>query len=272
MLFSLFTLLTPYLMAPETDPAGAGGGGTSGDPAGDPPDKKVIDQEALNAAIKSAEKSAAAKVKATEAKLAALEATITQLVEKLNQVPEPKPPTTEEGKIEALQRKFQREAEEQNKKLAEVQARAEKAERARLEGIRDRLLDDALVAAGCNDMTAGRRYFLPVIGKSDEDGNELEEWVVKSASGKLVDIQTGVMDGLPKSLRGPSTTTGGAGTTGGGSKAKDKDQIKALEAEIEELKKKAHQQGDRNQQTVTLFTTKKRELEALKKKAAAGSK
>lgn len=252
------------MLAPEGD-APAGGGGTTtvqDPPAGDPADKKFVDQDALNAAVKAARKDAEAKTKATEQKLASMEAKLEALLAKLT--PETPEDKTVEGKLEAAQKRHQRELEETNKKIAEVEARYQQAEARRLETLRDRALDEALVQAGCTDLKMGRRFFLPDITNQDEDGQPLEDWVLKSPSGKLVDIPTGVNEVLPAYLRNPRSNVGGAGTTSGGTKNKDKDKVAALETEVKALMDKAKSEGPRNGQTLVQYRLKKQELDRLK--------
>jgi hypothetical protein len=261
------------VLAPDDGGAPAGGtagGETTPPPNDNAPDKKVVDQDSLNAAIKSIKKEAEAKIKKAEERASAVEGKLNELLAKLDKQNEPDD-KTEAGRLEAQQRKHQREVEELNKKLSELDSRATQAETRRLETLRDRALDEALVAAGCVDLKAGRRYFLPDITKQDpEDGTDLEDWSLKSPTGKLVDIPTGVMEHLPKYLRNPAANVGGAGTTGGGPKAKDKDKIKALEAEVENLRKQAEAAGNRNSPVIQQWWAKKRELREAKQ--AAGVK
>lgn len=250
----------PY-QAPETG-EGEGGASSSG---GDGQTKVTFDeaqQKFINDLIAKEKGKVQEKVKAQEAKLAALEEKLSKLVEQKAEDSDPKN-KTEEGRIEVLQKRHERELAEQKAKLDELTKRAEDAERKRLEAERDRLLNEALQAAGCNDLKAGYRYFLFDITREDEDGETTDTWLLKSPSGKLVDIATGVMEHLPKSLRGPAVNVGGAGTLSGGLKAKDKDKIKQLEAEVEQAKQLVQSRPTDNA-ALAAFRRKSQELKAAK--------
>lgn len=171
---------------------------------------------------------------------------------------------TEEGRLEAIEKRYQRQMDELQSKIKEQETRANQEHQRRIEGERDRLLDEALTQAGCIDLKAGRRFFLPDITREDEDGNPADTWLLKTNSGKLIDIATGVMETLPKYLRNPAVNVGGSGTSGGGPKAKDKDALKKLESELEALKAEAMAQGPRGNAALVKYEQKKRELAALR--------
>lgn len=260
--------------APDAGDAPAGGASAPKEDtkADEAPAPKSFSQEELNSILAKEKRRTEAQLKAATEKSTALETKLNDLLQRFEEKEKNDPHAkTEEGKIEAILRKHQREQEELRKEIEENKKAAAAERQARLEAQRDRLLDEALVAAGCVDLKAGRRYFLPEVTREDpEDGTTLEEWALKTPSGKLIDIASGVGEHLPKYMRSPNANVGGAGTTSGGPKAKEKDRIKVLEAELVELQKKAQALGDRNGPAVQQYMQKQRELKALKSTVTKG--
>jgi uncharacterized phage infection (PIP) family protein YhgE len=168
---------------------------------------------------------------------------------------------TAEGKVDALLKRHERQLAEMNQKLAEAEARAQTEAKKLSEAQRDRLLDEALVAAGCVDMKVGRRTFLPDLTKFDEDGVELDTWVLKTENGKLVDINTGISETLPKYLRNPASNAGGSGVTSGGVKASDRNKVQQLKTEVTKLEQVA--KANPTASNVAAYTMKLKELKAL---------
>jgi hypothetical protein len=238
-----------------------------GDAAPPPPPEtpKLFGQDEVNTLLAKNKKALQADLAKEREARAALEKKLEDVLNRFETAaPDPKA-KTEEGRAEILEKRYQRQLAELEAKVKEQEARAQAEHQRRVDGERDRMLDEALVSVGCTDMKAGRRYFLPDITREDEDGNPADTWLLKTSSGKLIDIATGVMEALPKYLRNPSVNVGGSGTSGGGPKAKEKDAVKALEKELDGLKAQALAAGSKNGPILIKYEAKKRELQALKR-------
>lgn len=156
--------------------------------------------------------------RAHERKLREIEAEFTKKIQALEaKVNAPLPPVladpTEDGKVEILTRRHQRTIEEMEARIAAQEQAVETERKKRMELERDRLLDDALSAAGVTEknLKAARRFFLPDIEFDEIDA----KWMIRTPSGALTDIADAVQEYLPDGLKPSKIARGGAGTQGG---------------------------------------------------------
>jgi hypothetical protein len=191
----------------EEDSGDGGSGGDGG--AGDARftqadvDRMIVDRvKAKDRALKEHEKN----LEKLKTELADVKAKLETPTPSGGTVPDP----TKQGEIEILERKYQRQLDELNAKLTNVDKdrEAEKARRMKTE--KDKELGDALTAVQCQDTVMGRRYFDPQI----EWDTVEEKWMYRTKSGNLVNILDGVTDELPNSLKPPSMQGGGSGSGG----------------------------------------------------------
>lgn len=226
----MFRKYLQILMAPDD------GGGNGGEPPTPVVDDKKFTQADLD---KQIEQRLGRERRKLDTEKLTLQKQIDDLkaqIESAPPAPEPAPADAK-GQIELLTKQHTRVVENLNNKIVKLEADLVTEKTRRRETIRDKDLGDALQDARCTDMTAGRRYFLPVI-ELDETG---ENWVFKTKSGNHVSIKEGVTEELPAYLRPPAMEGGGSGVrqgdpSGKGTKAK---KLEAEKTKLEELRVKA---------------------------------
>jgi len=174
----------------------------------------------------------------------------------------------EEGQKVIKEKKMQDMIEALEKQVSEAQQRQRLAEQRHAESRRDTMLYSTLTEAGCLDLTTGYRYLLPCVERDELEEDESDEcaWKLKLPdSGLLVDItEENVQVLLPKFLLNSSTEGGSsAASSAGGAKGRKIREIENLEAELKQIQDAGKRGAD--QQSITTFLAKKRQLAKLKK-------
>lgn len=236
-------------------------------PAAKPADKpKTFTQEEVNALLAKDKRELKKKLKEAEDGRSALEKRFSDLETKLTVEPKAEDKTAD-GRLEASLKKLEKELEASRIKMQEVEERAQRAEAKRIEALKDRALTEALQQAGCIDLKAGQRYFLPDLLDKDDDDEPLVDqhgnptWAIRLTSGTLADLSTGIAETLPKYLRNPNGNVGGAGTVAHKS-GKQKDKVEELEKKVQLLADKARKSGYDGD--IASYVAAKKQLQALK--------
>lgn len=199
-----FGLISLRMFFEGDDGSGGGGGGGGGD-------EPKFTQADVDRMIVERVKAKDRTLKEHEKNLEKMKTELAELKDKLEKSTPPgggTPDAAKLGEIEILERKYQRQLDELNAKLTNVDKdrEAEKARRMKTE--KDKELGDALTAVQCQDTVMGRRYFDPQI----EWDTVEEKWMYRTKSGNLVSILDGVTDELPNSLKPPALQNGGSGS------------------------------------------------------------
>lgn len=224
--FDNWNVWNPSWVMLSPDTGAGGGGGEGGDDDGDDGDEdepkyteadlqKKIDT-AVKRRLQKASRDAKIAAKTLEDKDQELTDLKTQLDE-LREALQKAEGTTDEksqGRIEMLQKQYDRDMKQVRSELETERKARESAEAARKQGDRERALDEALQSSGCRDMKAGRRYFSPQIKWDDFEA----KWMFETDGGNTVEIDQGVSEEMPDYLKPPSMN-GGAGSQSGSPKA-----------------------------------------------------
>jgi chromosome segregation ATPase len=159
------------------------------------------------------------------------------------------------GEIELLQKQYDRQISALQQSLDQEKQARERAELARKQGERDRLLDEALTSARCLDMKAGRRFFGPQIEWDDLD----QKWMFKTEKGNLVEIADGVAEEMPDYLKPPVMGSGGSGSQSGSPRvAAKRAELEKLRKDLESAKRKVSQSPNDNTLVLTVTQLKKK--------------
>ncbi|MEM3040413.1 MAG: hypothetical protein QXG97_00115 [Nitrososphaerota archaeon] len=209
--------------------------------------------------LKSLKRDLSDKDKAIESlkqELEALKASIKKSVE------EPLPDDVQ-GKIQLIQAQHQREIDALKRQIEEAQKVSAQERERRLQTERDKLIQDALSQAGCLDMKAGYRFFLPQVFYDEAEGT----WMFNLTKGGTCSIADGVAEELPSYLRSSGIRDGGSGSPGGPGSATRKSiaqkQYEDLKKQVEDLRQRAVASG-RNSD-IQSYRRMKRKLEDLGK-------
>lgn len=257
-----------HLMNPQAgvNPTTANAEGSDGDNGQENPNPpaKVFTQDELNSILSRHKKELKKELEAERASRTALEQKLAAFLDEKDK------PTVEDktadGRLEALEKRYERKLSEIQAELETAKATAEAERKARDEAERDRLINAALTSV-CNNAELGLLWAKARITKVDEDGEPLDTWVMRGPNGKLVDIQTGITEHLPKELRSPSAAGGGAGTGSGLPGGKAGNKLKQLEQQVEAAKKQA--EASRKTEDLIAYRNAKKQLDAAR---AASSK
>lgn len=207
---------------------------TEGEGGQQPKPERKFTQEDMNRTLAAERRKLTAAAKADKEALAKAQKELADAKASLDDGGKPR------GETELAVTRLQRRVEELEQSNAAVAQECDLERSLRRQGERDRLLNEALVAARCVNMLQGQRYFLPQI----EFDADAEEWVFKTAKGNYVSIADGVNEEMPTNLRQASTISGGSGTRQGGvvgaAKVKELD---AAKAELQRLSQVAMQTG-----------------------------
>lgn len=258
------TLNTPPTGAPAETPTEEGNETETPEPK--TPENKTFSQDEVNKLLAANKKTLQKKLAGETEARTALEKRLAEIEARVS-TPEIRPEDkTSEGRLEAALKKVEKDFAAQAQKMAEVEARAVRAEAKRVEALKDRALDEALQAAGCSDLSMARPYYLTRLVDKDDDEEPLVDaggnptWAIRLPSGNLADLTTGIAETLPKYLRNSNGNVGGAGTVPG--KSKQKNQIEELEKKVNALAERARATGRDND--VGAYTIAKKQLQALK--------
>lgn len=269
--FAEWGLWGSLCLSPD-DGSGAGAGGSEGGDSGD--DDSVDDdsqsgdpvyteqqlkdriEDAIRKRLAKTNREIAVKdreLSGLKSKIAELQDQNTDLTEALKQAKE-NPGKRTDGEIDLITKQHQREVAALQEKLDKETSARKSAEEAHRQGERNRLLDEALQAAGCKDMKAGRRYFSPQV-KWDEIESR---FMFETESGGMVEIKDGVADELPDYLR-PPAMGGGSGSQGGNPrKAAKRSELQKAEKDLQDAIRVAQQSGMDNSAVVRVSTLRKK--------------
>lgn len=166
------------------------------------------------------------------------------------------------GEIERLETQHKQQIDDLKTELVSEKTAREEAEYRRLETERDRQLTDALQAAGCIDLEAGRRIFLPQV---ERDG-DAEGWTYKTKVGEFTSITDGIAEELPDYLKPPVMPGGGSGSrTGSPSKKKRQGELDSAEEKLRKAEEAAR--GGRQSDQLA-YLRQKRIVEGLRATSA----
>lgn len=169
------------------------------------------------------------------------------------------PDKRNEGEIDNLTKKFERETAALRAELEQEKKARETAEKARRDSLRDRMLDEALVAVGCKDMRAGRRIFLPQIKWDEVDQN----FMFEKENGTMVEIRDGVEEEMPDYLK-PPAMRGGSGSEPMNAKQRARrTELDKQERDLADLQKKL-QANPNDRSLLTQISVSKRNIKRLK--------
>lgn len=295
----LFKHLYPYsrfFHAPDDD-AGGGGGGPDDPPS--PP--KTYSEDEFNSHSKKQRERYERELKKKEKERQALQERFDKLEEQFKQFsggaddPPPMPPTptgnngpttysgqpggnlAEEqlrGALELERKKRERELAELSGQVDSLKAAAEGERKKRLEVERNRLLDEALRAAGVADKAfdVARDHFVKKI-THDELSDDPEAWYYRTKEEGIVSIAEGVSEEMPDFLRAPATTKTGSGMPNGstpeGRKLSLATKLEKAEQELQELFNKGRQSGA--DEDIFAYSRKEQEVKALRQQLQASS-
>jgi hypothetical protein len=169
------------------------------------------------------------------------------------------------GRIELMEKRFTRREAELQEKIDQSRSLYEDERQKRLSVEKDRLLQDALTAAGVAEKNrlAAERYFRPQIIWDKVD----EVWAFETKQKNVVPILDGVAEEMPDIFKPSKLAHGGAGTGQGAPAARNQlaRELDAAEKELGALKDKAMRNQARGE-FMRAFTLKKAEVEALRKR------
>ena len=189
---------------------------------------------------------------------------------KAQMVAQPKEPEPSDvaGKLELVEKRWQRDREELQQRIAAAERKAEEERQRRLDMQREQALSDAIGGAGVTGGNAevARRFFLPQVVWDEVD----EGWVFKTRSGNHVSVQDGVLEEMPDTLKPSKLRNGGAGTSGGvpAARARKQKDLEDAEAELKRLLEAGSKQGG-TQQVLVAYTQQKRKVEQLRRELAS---
>ena len=174
-----------------------------------------------------------------------------QLAEIRNQLPQPTPPAEDDwqNKYKVLSRDHNSFKESMTRELDKATKLAEQERLARIEGERERVLNDALTKAKCTNFMVARKFFFNNVKWSDDAQGYL--FYPDDPKEQPGSVEVGIDLNLPDFCRtaagrpggGTSTEGGGSGTT---QKAVAQKNYEKAYAELEALWQKTRKGGNNN--------------------------
>jgi len=156
-----------------------------------------------------------------------------QLVEATSGADDDKVP---KSKLEFMEERYEKEMALVRKSLDEERQVRLVAEQRTRETLRDQMIKDALVKAGCNDMTIGYRWVLPDVKYMEGEDRPEDQWVVVFRDDDNTEMESPIEEyiehRLPDNLRSPKMRGGGSGSQTGSPKRRAvQDDVERLEQE-----------------------------------------
>jgi hypothetical protein len=225
------------LLSPDGD-----GNGDPGEQNQDPPKPKTFTEEQLTKIVQERVKNLNRDKETLTTQVNQLQTQLSDLQKQLSDLQKPKDPPSDDvqGQINVLTERHRRETEGLQNRITDLEKKLSSAEQRALITERDKELDAALNKAGCTDMKIGRRTFVPQLSYDEPD----QKWIFNLEKGGTVDIETGIQEELPDSLRRPRGASGGSGSSSGDrAKSRKATDLDAAEKKLQELSNVAKATG-----------------------------